>query len=418
MEFAFSGSMGLSNHLRRWTAFNAVGAAGIAIQLGALAVLVHLLGVPYLVATIVAVETAVLHNFYWHQRWTWRDRPAASWPSAMRRLGRFHLLNGSISHLGNVAVTALLTGLLDVDPVAANAAAIAACSLVNFAASESLVFRAGVPLVAGFVLIGTPAVASAGPGAATLNAWNAYATAIEARYAAPPVSGAAFFAQDLPGQRGGWREAVTRGNMTTVRIEAPDAPDGRIHHWAGAMFLPGTTVARVVDRLLQQAGRESLVYDDVIESKLLARDGERVRVYMKLRRETIMTATFNTEHDVEYRRLGPARASSRSVATRIVELAQAGTPQEHERLPRDDRGFLWKLHAYWRFEAAEGGVIVECESLSLSRGVPALLGPIANPLIDRVARESLEKTLHGLKAFLQLDDVDPSAPGARPDRVR
>jgi hypothetical protein len=258
---------------------------------------------------------------------------------------------------------------------------------------------------------------------------------IDARYAAPPVesavrgtdkqshataavSGAAFFAQDLQEQPDQWRAAVKRGEVTTTQFDAADVPDGRIHHWAGAMFLPGTTVTQVVDRLLEQAGRESKFYEDVIDSRLIARDGERVRVYMKLRRTTIITATFNTEHTVEYRRLGPNRASSRSVATKIAELAEAGTPQEHERLPQDDRGFLWKLNAYWRFEASDGGVIVECESLSLSRNVPALLRPVAGPLIDRVARESLEKTLRGLKAFLQLDRGNPSRQTARPITVR
>lgn len=394
--------------LHRWAAFNAVGAAGLVVQVGALALLVHALRMHYLPATAIAVEAAVLHNFYWHQAWTWRDRPPGSWRVTAARFGRFQLLNGGISVGGNLVTMALLTGTLGMDPVVANAVAIAICSLINFAASESLVFKAGVPLVSALLLLGTPAAASAGPDAETLQAWNAYAQSIDARYFAPPVSGAAFFAQDLPGRPEKWRDVVRQGGVTATRIETPAAGDGRIHHWAGAVFVPGTTVAEVVDRLLQQAGQESRFYEDVVDSRLLARDADRVRVYMKLRRTTIITATFNTEHVVDYRRLGPQRASSRSVATRIAELAEAGTPQEHERLPRDDRGFLWKLNAYWRFEAAEGGVIVECESLSLSRGVPVLLRPIANPIVDRVARESLETTLRGLKGFLAQLPVQPS----------
>jgi putative flippase GtrA len=59
----------------RWAAFNAVGLAGVAVQLACLALLVHA-GSHYLAATALAVEAAVLHNFLWHQRWTWRDRPA------------------------------------------------------------------------------------------------------------------------------------------------------------------------------------------------------------------------------------------------------------------------------------------------------------------------------------------------------
>ena len=374
----------------------------MAVQVGAVALLIHVLHVAYLPATVVAVEAAILHNFYWHQRWTWRDRPAGSWRAAAGRLGRFQLLNGTISLAGNVAVIALLTGVLGVHPVLASIAAIAVCSLVNFGASHSLVFRTGVPVLSCLILLGTPAAASAGPDPTTLEAWKAYASMVDARYAASPA-GAAFFAEDLPGQPGGWREAVRRGEVTAVRLGAPSAGDGRIHHWAGAMFVPGASVAQVIDRLIAQAGQESRYYGDVVDSRLLAREGDRLRVFMKLRRTTVLTATFNTEHAVDYRRLGAGRASSRSVATRIAELTDAGTPRERERQPGDDRGFLWKLNAYWRFEAADGGVYIECESLSLSRGVPAVLRPVANPIIERVARESLQKTLQGLKAFLQLD---------------
>ena len=70
--------MGTRETLTRWLAFNGVGALGVIVQLAVLALLVHGASVHYLVATAIAVEAAVLHNFAWHQRWTWRDRPAAS----------------------------------------------------------------------------------------------------------------------------------------------------------------------------------------------------------------------------------------------------------------------------------------------------------------------------------------------------
>src|SRR4051794_34505761 len=93
--------------LVRWTAFNVVGAAGTAVQLGVLAFLLRVLGWNDLVAAAVAVQAAVLHNFVWHQRWTWRDRPPASRTSMMLRLARFQMTNGAISLVGNVALVAL-----------------------------------------------------------------------------------------------------------------------------------------------------------------------------------------------------------------------------------------------------------------------------------------------------------------------
>ena len=125
-----------------------------------------------------------------------------------------------------------------------------------------------------------------------------------------------------------------------------------------------------------------------------------MHVFLKLRRTKIITATYNTEHRVEYRRLGTARGSSRSVASRIVELADAGTPTEREKTPDEDSGYLWRLNAYWRFEQAGDGVLIECESVSLSRGVPSLLRPFISGVVEGVARDSLERTLISLRRTL------------------
>jgi dolichol-phosphate mannosyltransferase len=124
--------------MKRWTMFNLVGMAGFCLQLAVLAVLLRV-GWHYLAASALAVETAVLHNFVWHERWTWRDR-AAHGPARWRRLTRFHLLNGTVSLAGNLSLMWVLAGLLHVPPIPANAISVALCALVNFAASERLVF--------------------------------------------------------------------------------------------------------------------------------------------------------------------------------------------------------------------------------------------------------------------------------------
>jgi putative flippase GtrA len=123
----------------RFLKFNGVGAIGFALQLGALSALLSV-GVHYLAATAIAVELSVLNNFLWHERWTWRDRPAEGAARAQRLL-RFHLLNGVVSIAGNVAVTALLVERFRIGPVLANVIAVLACGLVNFVASDRVVFE-------------------------------------------------------------------------------------------------------------------------------------------------------------------------------------------------------------------------------------------------------------------------------------
>jgi putative flippase GtrA len=385
--------------VRRLTAFNIVGAAGIALQLGAIAFLIRVCHWHYVPATALAVELAILHNFAWHQRWTWRDRPAASWRAAAARLLRFHLLNGAISLGGNLAVMALLTGVLRLDPVAANLIAIAACGLLNFAAGEIVVFRSTVPAAALLLVAGLPSPARADQRSPLLDAWQRYEASLEGRYAA--ATAPVFFVQDQEGSAKGWRDTAMGGGVSMTKIDPPSIPDGKIHHWAGAVFVPGLTLDTVLERLKGNAGRESEFYDDVTASKLLKRDGDHLNVFMRLRRTTLVTVTYNTEHAVEYRRVRPERASARSVATKIAELADAGTRTEHEKPAGDDRGFLWRLNAYWRYEAVAGGVLIECESVSLSRAVPYVVRPLANPIVDRIARDSLERTLRSLRAVLK-----------------
>jgi putative flippase GtrA len=127
---------------RRWLKFNAVGLIGIGVQLAALAALRSLLHLDYLVATVLAVETAVLHNFLWHERFTWADRPAGRFRHATVRLVRFNASNGLVSILGNVLLIRLLVGGLGMQYFVANLIAIAACSLVNFLLSDCFVFHA------------------------------------------------------------------------------------------------------------------------------------------------------------------------------------------------------------------------------------------------------------------------------------
>ena len=88
----------------RGLAFCAVGALGIAVQLGALDALTHVAGLHYLPATALAVEAAVLHNFLWHERWTWSDRTVRGKSASWTRLWRFNAANGGISMVGNLVV--------------------------------------------------------------------------------------------------------------------------------------------------------------------------------------------------------------------------------------------------------------------------------------------------------------------------
>jgi putative flippase GtrA len=124
---------------RRIGAFNAVGVAGFGVQVATLCLLVRVGRVPYLIATVIAVETAILHNFIWHWCWTWSDRVAVR-AEFGRRLVRFNVTNGAVSLVVNVALMAFLQGVVGVHYVVANLVGVTCSSAVNFILADRVVF--------------------------------------------------------------------------------------------------------------------------------------------------------------------------------------------------------------------------------------------------------------------------------------
>jgi putative flippase GtrA len=122
---------------QRWMKFNAVGALGMGVQLAVLAGLNRMTS-HYLVATTIAIEITLLHNFAWHARYTWRDRAQTS--GVWVRCARFHVSNGAVSMAGNLALMPLLVEGAGMPVLAANAAAVVACSVVNFVLGDGWVF--------------------------------------------------------------------------------------------------------------------------------------------------------------------------------------------------------------------------------------------------------------------------------------
>ena len=123
----------------RWLKFNAVGAVGILVRAGMLALFVDVLGMHYLLATGLAVEVTVFHNFCFHCKWTWRDRRPGGAEAVIAFL-RFNLTNGLISLGGSALVVWIMTGLFGFDPLLAGLAALVPCGLANFFLTDRLVF--------------------------------------------------------------------------------------------------------------------------------------------------------------------------------------------------------------------------------------------------------------------------------------
>ncbi|HEX3820006.1 MAG TPA: GtrA family protein [Candidatus Sulfotelmatobacter sp.] len=137
--------------LARWCRFNLVGGFGIAAQFAALFLLKSLLGFNYLTATMIAVEAAIVHNFVWHEQFTWveriKSRDAAlgpdlpAWMPSIIRFLRFNFTTGAVSLLGNLALMKVMVGRGHMNYLLANGIAIVLCSAANFLVSDRWVFE-------------------------------------------------------------------------------------------------------------------------------------------------------------------------------------------------------------------------------------------------------------------------------------
>jgi len=193
---------------------------------------------------------------------------------------------------------------------------------------------------------------------------------------------------------------IRRGDVYIDRLESRDAsgapiavPDGLIHHWIGAVFIPAVHLRQVLDLAQDYDHHQDIYQPEVVRSRLIEHQGNDYKIYYRLRKKKIITVTLNTNHDIQYFPVDATHCHSRSVATRIAEVANPDQPSEHEKPPGHDGGFLWRLNSYWRFEEKDGGVYVEVESISLTRDIPMGFGWLIKPFVTSIPRESLLMTL-------------------------
>jgi hypothetical protein len=255
----------------------------------------------------------------------------------------------------------------------------------------------------------TPEVMGAELTPKTVEAFDRYVQLTEARINREVSQTETFlYVDELPqSRRSQVLAALKRGEVFMERLQTPDAsgrtmeaPDAIIHHWLGAVFVPGANLQQTIV-LLQDYNRHQDVYKpEVVRSRLISHTGNDFQIYYRLRKKKVITVTLNTFHDVHYFQVDSTRGYSRSYSTKIAEVANADTPNEREKPVGQDGGFLWRINSYWKFEEKDGGVSIECESISLTRDIPTGLGWLIKPFVTSIPKESLEMTMDSTRSAL------------------
>ena len=117
--------------------FAAVGATGYAVNLGVFTVCLHLLGIDYHLAAVIAFVVSVINNFWWNRHWTFDARQ----DHALFQGARFFAV--SLVAFGlQYAVLVLLVSDAGMSKVLAQAIAIAAATPLSFIGQKLWSFKA------------------------------------------------------------------------------------------------------------------------------------------------------------------------------------------------------------------------------------------------------------------------------------
>ena len=236
--------------------------------------------------------------------------------------------------------------------------------------------------------------------AATLQAFETYTLNAHEEMHAPIGGAASFLWSELTAERA---HNVHSGEVVAEfwSGKAPvKAPDGLIHDWIGAAFMAGETLQRALGLMQDYDNHKSVYQPEVIASKLISREGDDFKIYLRLLKKKVLTVVLDTDHDVHYEPIDERRWFCRSFTSRVSEVHNAGKPDENILPPDTGYGFLWRMNTHWRLYQADDGVFIECRAISLTRDIPTGLGWIIEPIVKKLPRESLINTLKATRQAL------------------
>jgi hypothetical protein len=171
-------------------------------------------------------------------------------------------------------------------------------------------------------------------------------------------------------------------------------PSGLIHHWIGAVFIPNASIEDVMSVTRDYAHYKDYFKPGVADATPIRTSADKDEFTIRFVNSSVLSRTaLEGTYKSDFIRIDDKRAYSVSLTTQIQEIRDAGEPMEHLSAPGEGSGYIWRLYSTARLEEREGGVLLETEAIALSRDIPSALRWFVDPIVKRVSRDSLEKSL-------------------------
>lgn len=241
------------------------------------------------------------------------------------------------------------------------------------------------------LLYATPS--SAQPSPAAVAGFRQYTQSVEARLALQHRSSSGFPAAP-PGDRTIYEQLTPADGVLL--------PGAQMHHWRASTFVPGAHLADFEHLLRDLPDYPRHFAPDILRANISGPPGHAFQATLRVRQKHVLTVVLDATYDIELARLDTRHGFSSSRSTRIREIASAGTPDEHTLSPGEEHGFLWAQNTYWTFREIDSeagkeqgvpGLVLQVETVSLSRAIPTGLGWAVRPFVQSIPRESLAFTL-------------------------
>jgi hypothetical protein len=254
------------------------------------------------------------------------------------------------------------------------------------------------------VILVAGASAQAAPGPETSRQWQQYLQQVESRIAREQRTPATFLpsTQD-PAQI----ERLRKGEILVERFRPPVIEGGLIHHWAGTVFIPGTTLDEVQTITRDIPNFSHYYAPEVVAARVLSNSPREEVVVMRLRKDYIATVVLEAKYRVRFESLDATHRYSSSRSIRIQEVRDPGKATESLVPSEEGHGFLWGMNSYWSYVQTADGVYIRCETISLSRDIPFGMGWLVGPLVTRMPRESLCSTLEATRTVVLTFSANP-----------
>jgi len=227
---------------------------------------------------------------------------------------------------------------------------------------------------------------------ATLQGWDSYVRTVTASMEQRANGTRSFFWVDESPDR---KKRVLAGEAVVASQEHDKISNGLIHHWVGAEFFPGARLDQVLAVLTDYDRYKDIYMPMIVKSKLLERTDQNEKVNLLLVGKAAgVTGAVDTDDEVHTVKLDPDRTYSISHSIRSQEIASYG--KSDQRLLPQDRGpgYVWRTFGITRLQQRDGGVYLEMETVTLSRGIPWEFRWLVAPVTEHLPRSIMTQTLN------------------------